>query len=114
MADQLRRSRPVLRPGGATAPRPWRAAVRLQPAKTGAAAAAAPFIFSDRRLKENIKKVGKLDNKLPIFSYNYKGDATPRIGLMAQDVEKKHPEAVMNIGAYKAVDYSKAVEPVGD
>jgi hypothetical protein len=77
---------------------------------------AMPGLFSDRRLKENIQKVGRSDKKrgdLPIFTYNYKGDPTPRIGFMAQDVEKKHPEAVhTHPSGYKMVRYDLATEPV--
>jgi hypothetical protein len=68
-------------------------------------------MLSDKRAKENIKKVGKLDNDLPIFKYNYKGDSTPRIGLMAQDVEKKNPKAVAkHSSGMKMVNYAEAVK----
>jgi hypothetical protein len=67
-------------------------------------------LFSDRRLKDNIKKVGTLDNGLPVYSYNYKGDLTPRIGLMADEVEKVHPEAVaVHPSGFKMVHYGLAV-----
>jgi len=71
-----------------------------------------PF-FSDRRLKENIKKVGKANNGLPIYTYNYKNDPTEQthIGFMADEVEKKHPDAVGLAGGYKTVDYEKAARP---
>lgn len=68
------------------------------------------FMFSDRRVKENIKEVGELDNGLPVYAYNYKGDTTPQIGLMAQDVKKKRPDAVKSFGGILAVNYGKAVE----
>ena len=67
-------------------------------------------MFSDERLKENIEKVGSLTDGQPVYSYNYKWDHTPRIGLMAQDVEKRYPEAVTEIGGYKAVNYGIATE----
>lgn len=50
--------------------------------------------MSDVRFKENIKKVGKLDNGLTVYVFNYKNDKTPRIGLLAQEVKKLKPEAV--------------------
>ena len=34
---------------------------------------------------------------------------TEVIGLMAQDVEKKVPDAVHKVGKYKAVDYARAL-----
>ena len=66
--------------------------------------------FSDERLKENIKKVGETNDGQPIYRYNYKGDGRTQIGLLAQDVEKDHPEAVGLAGGYKTVDYKKATE----
>ena len=66
--------------------------------------------FSDERLKENIQRVGETDDGQPIYRYNYKGDKNTQIGLLAQDVEKHHPEAVGLAGGYKTVNYKKATE----
>lgn len=64
---------------------------------------------SDERLKEDIEKVGELDNGLPVYSYRYKAGGPKEIGLIAQDVEKKHPDAVMgDVFGMKMVDYGKA------
>lgn len=62
-------------------------------------------IFSDERLKENIKRVGQTDDGLPIYTYTYKGGQTVHMGVMAQDVAKAKPEAVSRIGDFLAVDY---------
>ena len=70
-------------------------------------------LFSDRRLKENVKQVGKTNDGLPIYTYNYKGDDKTQMGLMAQDVEKKKPEAVGLAAGFKTVDYDKATEDSG-
>ncbi len=67
----------------------------------------AAIIASDRRLKTDIKKVGKTESGLPIYTYKYKGDNKTQMGVMAQDVEKKNPEAVSEVGGYKAVNYKK-------
>ncbi len=67
-------------------------------------------LFSDADLKENIQKVGELTDGQPVFSYNYKGDWTPRLGLIAQEVEKVRPDAVREFGGFKAVDYRLATE----
>ena len=64
--------------------------------------------LSDERTKENVKHVGKTFDGQPIYKFNYKGNDEPRMGLMAQDVEKKHPDAVHDIGGLKMVDYDKA------
>lgn len=65
-------------------------------------------IFSDARVKEDIEPIGELYDGTNVYSFRYKGDYVPRIGLMAQEVEQKYPEAVTEIGGIKAVDYGKA------
>lgn len=70
--------------------------------------------FSDRRLKENIREVGKTFDGQTIYSYNFKGSPKTEIGLMAQEVEKKHPEAVGLAGGYKTVRYDKATDDAAD
>jgi hypothetical protein len=69
---------------------------------------------SDRRLKDDVEEVGKTFDGQPIYSFKYKGDNTTHIGLMAQDVEKKHPEAVGLASGYKIVDYDKATEDAAE
>lgn len=71
--------------------------------------------FSDRRLKHDVERIGESDDGLPIYKYKYKEDPyqTTRIGFMAQDVEKKHPEAVGLAGGFKTVDYDKATKAEG-
>src|SRR3569832_754479 len=64
--------------------------------------------FSDKRVKDNIEKVGKTFDGQNIYSYNYKGDTTPQMGLMAQEVEKKTPDAVGEVSGIKTVNYKKA------
>lgn len=71
---------------------------------------AALGIFSDARLKENIEPVGELYDGTNIYRYNYKGDRIPRIGVMAQEVERTRPDAVVDIAGYKAVRYDKATD----
>lgn len=64
--------------------------------------------FSDRRLKEDIHKVGALKSGLPVYTFRYKGDPQIRMGVMAQDVKKKQPGAVaITPSGYMAVDYSR-------
>ena len=65
-------------------------------------------IISDRRAKHDVHEIGKTFDGQPIYSYKYNGDDTTQIGLMAQDVEKKHPGAVGLAGGFKNVDYAKA------
>lgn len=75
------------------------------------AAGLLPLLFSDRRLKEDVEKVGKLNDGSNVYSYRYKGDDTTHIGLMADEVEKRTPKAVHNIGGVKMVDYKQATRP---
>jgi len=72
----------------------------------GAATGLGMFMASDRRLKTDIEKVGKTDAGLPIYTYKYKGDNKTQMGVMAQDVEKKTPKAVKEVGGFKAVNYA--------
>ena len=65
---------------------------------------------SDERVKDDIEPVGELFDRTPVYSYRYKGDPTPHIGVMAQEVEQDTPEAVHEIGGIKYVDYNKATE----
>ena len=66
--------------------------------------------LSDERAKENIKKIGQTDDGQNIYSYNYVGDPTPQMGLIAQEVEEDHPDAVKKIGGMLMVDYDRALE----
>lgn len=68
-------------------------------------------LFSDRRLKDNIQRIGTADNGLAIYSFTFKGDKSGRthIGFMADEVLKIHPEAVFTLtSGHMMVDYSKA------
>ncbi len=67
-------------------------------------------MFSDPKLKTDKHPVGKLNDGTPIWVFKYKGDPTPRIGLMADDVQKRHPEAVHSRGGFKTVDYAAATK----
>lgn len=68
-------------------------------------------LFSDRRLKTDIKRVGQLDNGLSVYSYRYKGETETQIGLMADEVERAIPHAVNeDPSGFKRVRYDIAVE----
>ena len=71
-----------------------------------AGAGAGLLMMSDKRLKTDIQNVGKTNEGLPIYTYKYKGDNKTQMGVMAQEVEKKNPKAVKEIGGFKAVNYS--------
>jgi len=67
-------------------------------------------LFSDRRLKRNVKKVGALDNGLAVYSYQYIGHPRTHIGCMADDVAGRVPEAVSEMHGMKMVDYDLATQ----
>lgn len=69
------------------------------------------FGKSDIRAKENIRHIGKTNDGQNLWFFTYKDDpTTPHIGLMAQEVEKIHPEAVVEIDGIKHVDYALALK----
>lgn len=66
-------------------------------------------LFSDRRLKEDIKPIGKLDNGLTVYSYRMKGDTRTQIGLMADEVAEMHPGAIIrHPSGFAMVNYAEA------
>jgi hypothetical protein len=65
--------------------------------------------FSDARLKENLVKIENAMDRirqLTGYTYNMKDDTrTRRVGLIAQDVERVLPEAVMKDSSYLSIAY---------
>ena len=71
--------------------------------------AAMSLMASDKRLKENLKPVGKLENGLVVYCFNFKGSPTRQIGLIAQEVQELIPEAVkVDADGFLRVDYDLA------
>lgn len=75
---------------------------------------AAGIMASDIRMKENIKQIHWMPNGLPVYEYEYKPEFKDHplaghgkfIGVMAQEVEHKYPQAVTTLdNGYKAVNY---------
>jgi len=70
-----------------------------------------PFagMLSDRRAKTDIRKVGETEGGTNIYTYRYKADpsATVQMGVMAQEVAKKNPQAVRPVNGLLTVDYSR-------
>lgn len=70
------------------------------------------IMASDKRVKRDIKPAGKLMGH-NLHEYRYKGkfdDGKRHIGVMAQEVEKKRPDAVVDVGGVKHVNYGKLFE----
>lgn len=70
----------------------------------GMASAALPLMFSDRRMKTDIERVGETDEGTPIYTYRYKDGGPMQMGVMAQDVPDA---AAMTDSGYMAVDYGR-------
>lgn len=66
----------------------------------------APFFMrpSDERIKENVVPDGKYKD-YNVYKFNYIGDTRTRRGVMAQEVEKVNPGAVLEIDGIKHVNY---------
>jgi len=64
------------------------------------------WIGSDRRLKENIVRVGETVLGLGLYEFNYIGDSVRLRGVMADEVEAVKPEAVTHDDlGYASVNY---------
>ena len=65
--------------------------------------------LSDERAKTDIRRVGETDDGLGVYTYRYKGGGGIQMGLMAQEVEKRKPDAVRETReGIKMVDYRRA------
>lgn len=70
-------------------------------------------MFSDIRLKENVRPVGQLYNGLTVYCFNFKGSSVPQLGLLAQEVAEVCPGAVFeDENGYLLVRYDAASEPL--
>jgi hypothetical protein len=71
--------------------------------------------LSDERAKTDIKRIGRMHKKhggLPVYSYRYKDDPpnVRRMGVIAQEVAKKRPDALgPEVGNFLTVDYKELV-----
>jgi len=62
--------------------------------------------MSDSRLKKNIKKIGQSIDGYNIYKFEYLDDDKEWIGVMAEEVFKKKPSAVVRLdNGYLGVDY---------
>lgn len=64
-------------------------------------------MLSDRRLKRDIERAGTLPSGLPVYRFKYLWEDTERLGVIADEVEVLFPEAVSDVGGYKAVNYAE-------
>ncbi|TIT69117.1 MAG: tail fiber domain-containing protein [Mesorhizobium sp.] len=65
--------------------------------------------YSDRRLKQNIRRVGTFANGLTKYAFEYIWGGGEQIGVMADEVRRFRPHAVINIGGLDVVNYGEAL-----
>jgi hypothetical protein len=66
------------------------------------------YSLSDENAKEDIERVGATHDGLPIYTYRMRGGGPKQMGVMAQDVEKRRPDAVArHPSGLRMVDYGK-------
>jgi hypothetical protein len=70
--------------------------------------ASALMAFSDRDLKTDIKETGAKVAGVPVKTWRWKGSGAPDVGVIAQDVERRHPTLVdrSHPSGYRRVNYS--------
>lgn len=80
-------------------------------AQVAGTALMASQLLSDRRMKRDIKAVGKLDNGLTVYAYRYKNDPDGpfMLGVMADEAKELRPESVVTLAGVDYVNYEKAV-----
>lgn len=80
----------------------------------GSLAAAAAMAFSDKRLKDDIKPLFSLggEDNIKLYSFNFKPTGERKVGVLAQEVQKKRPDAVMQDpeSGFLKVDYNKVFQ----
>jgi len=75
----------------------------------GGLASNTALFSSDRRLKQNIEKVGEFADGLGIYEFEYRGEPTRFRGVMADEVKELRPHAYIEDfqgSGYAGVDYA--------
>lgn len=68
----------------------------------------AASLFSDARLKTDVRRVGQTDSGATVYTYRYGGEGPFHMGVMAQEIETSQPAALGPvISGYKTVNYAE-------
>ena len=68
----------------------------------------AASLFSDARLKTDIRRVGRTDGGATVYTYRYGGQGPYHMGVMAQEVERTQPDALgPEVQGFKTVNYAE-------
>lgn len=75
----------------------------------GGSLGGAAILASDRRLKRDVKRVGETSQGIPVYEFRYIWDSheVRHKGVMADEVRKIMPDAVVPINGFDHVDYSR-------
>jgi hypothetical protein len=65
------------------------------------------FGFSDRRVKTEFRRIGRHPKGFGIYRYRYIGERGTRVGVIAQEVRRRMPEAVRENSGVLMVDYAR-------
>lgn len=65
------------------------------------------YMPSDVRLKTDIKRVGRTDEGLGVYTYRFKAGGPKQMGVLAQEVSRVRPDAVRSAGGVLHVNYGK-------
>lgn len=65
----------------------------------------AAAIMSDARVKTHVTRLGTHPLGIGVYAFRYTGQPDTHIGVMAQEVERVKPEAVIEIAGVKHVNY---------
>lgn len=79
----------------------------------GLQAAGSIAMMSDIRLKENIEKLDTVEG-INIYKFDYINGAKDQVGVIAQEMQEKCPECVLEKDGYLAVNYTKLPQEVQD
>lgn len=72
----------------------------------GGTALTAAMLMSDRRLKRNIHRIGTHRLGIGVYEFRYLDDDSKHIGVMADEVRKVMPQAVITVDGFDVVNYS--------
>lgn len=68
----------------------------------------AASLFSDARLKTDVRKVGKTDGGATVYTYRYGGEGPFHMGVVAQEIEASQPDALGPVvDGFKTVRYEE-------
>lgn len=84
----------------------YRAAQQQQLLQAGAQGLGA-FLFSDRRVKRSIRRVGTHARGFGMYTFRYIGERGRRRGVIAQEVRRFAPELVRSVNGVLQVDYAQ-------